>query len=466
MSAKEFSIEPLAVDPLETPYRCIRTAIPAPGTVPVLEALHANESRSMRGQPPLVWRHAQGFQVEDGFGNRWLDWSSGVLVANVGHSNPHVTRSLQQYVEAGSPIMTYCFPGEVRARLAAKLVEISPAGLDRVFLLTTGSESVEVAIKLARTHAIRKDPDKRVMVSFEGGFHGRTYAAQLAGGALGGADWIDPNPHFVQVPFPGSIDTADRCFDVFPDRLAELGIRPGQVAGVIGETFQGREARLMPIDYACSLREWCDRNDAALIFDEVQAGFGRTGRMFAFEHYGIVPDMICCGKGITSSLPLSAVIGSSCYLDLYGPGEMTSTHTGSPLPVVSALASIEALIEGRLIENAANQGAYLLDELKRMAGPYHDRVDVGGAGLVVGMLFFKDREGLQPDPDAAFRFCQSAFQRGNLFFSPVGKDYGTIKFCPPLNITREAIDDGLHGPFGIKETLDQVMAGAPAGSKA
>jgi 4-aminobutyrate aminotransferase/(S)-3-amino-2-methylpropionate transaminase len=465
VAAREFSINPRIVEHVETCYRRIGSAIPAPETVPILQTLHQNESRSMRGQPPVLWRHAVGFQVEDGCGNRWLDWSSGVLVANAGHSNPRVIRALKQYLEAGAPIMTYCFPGESRAKLTAKLIEISPPEMDRVFLLTTGSEAVEVSIKLARTYSIRRDPGKRTIVSFEGGFHGRTYAAQLAGGALGGADWIDPNPYFVQVPFPGSIDVPDKRFDLFTERLDGLHIQPGQVAGVIAETFQGREARLMPVEYVRALRDWCDRHEAALILDEVQACFGRSGRMFAFEHYGIVPDMVCCGKGITSSLPLSAVIGSSRYLDLYGPGEMTSTHTGSPLPVISALANLEALIEEQLVENAASEGEYLLDELEKIAAPYHDRIDVGGVGLVAGMLFFNNRREMQPDPDTAFRFCQSAIQRGNLFFAPVGKGYATIKFCPPLCITREAIEDGLYGPAGLRETLDEIMADVPAGSR-
>ncbi|MCX7015830.1 MAG: aspartate aminotransferase family protein [Candidatus Sumerlaeota bacterium] len=454
-AAKDFGIEPRQTRVIETPYRRIRTAIPHPDSLATLRTLRECESRSMRGQPPVVWGKTHGFQVEDAYGNMWVDWSSGVLVANAGHNHPRIVTALQDYIASGAPLMTYCFPSEARAKLVEKLIHITPKELDRVFLLTTGAESVEVAIKLARTHGARLNPKKRYVISYEGGFHGRTYGAQLAGAPM---EWVDPNRYFVQMPFPGSIDTDDKRFDMFANRLKEMSIAPGDVAGVIAETFQGREAKLMPVEYAQALRAWCSEHKAALIFDEVQAGFGRTGRLFAFEHYGVVPDLVCCGKGITSSLPLSAVVGRAEYMDQFGPGEMTSTHTGSPLPAVAALASIEAILGDKLIENAAELGPYLKAKLVNIARPYHDQIEVGGVGLVMAMVFFNNREERKPDPDKAFQFCEESLLGGNLFFAPVGKGYGAIKFCPPLCITKPAIDDALYGPAGIKDTLTKVMS--------
>ncbi len=452
--AKDFSITPRSTRKIKTPYRCIQTDIPHPDSLATLQQLRNHESRSMTGQPPIVWRKTYAFQIEDGYGNRWVDWSSGVLVGNAGHNHPRIVKALQEYIGSDAPLMTYCFPSEARARLVEKLVHIAPKELDRVFLLTTGSEAVEVAIKLARTHGIRLNPRKRYIISYEGAFHGRTYGSQLAGAPM---DWVDPNPYFVKMPFPSSIDTHDRTFDFFLARLRELSIPADEVAGVLAETFQGREAKLMPVEYAQALRQWCTRHEAALIFDEVQAGFGRTGKLFAFEHYGVVPDLVACGKGITSSLPLSAVIGRAEYMDQFGPGEMTSTHTGSPLPAVAALASIEAIFEDRLIERTAELGPYLQAELQKIATPYRDRIEVGGVGLVAAMLFFNNRKDLTPDAETAFRFCEACMLAGNLFFAPVGKAYGAIKFCPPLCITKEAIEDALYGPAGIRETLDIIM---------
>lgn len=462
MPAREYSLEPRPTERIETAYRRIQTDLPVPESIPILERLRAHEARSMRGQAPLIWTDTEGFLVRDGYGNQWLDWSSGVLVGNTGHNHPRIKQALRDYLDSTAPIMTYCFAHEARAQLVERLASLAPDPLDRVFLLTTGSEATEVAIKLARTHGIRKNPDKRYIVSFASGFHGRTYGAQLAGGVLGGDEWVDPNPTFVQVPFPGSSDVPRTDFDLFTETLDELNVPADQVCGVIGETFQGREAKLMPADYAQALREWCTAHDVALIFDEVQAGFGRTGKLFAFEHCGVVPDIVCCGKGISSSLPLSATIGTAAYMDLYGPGEMTSTHTGSPLPCVASLANLDAMIDEGMIENAATQGAYLNDALAEMVTGFSDRLAVSGTGLVAAMLFFDAADGASPDPNTAFAFCERCFQRGNLFFAPVGKGYGTVKFCPPLNITREAIDDGLFGAAGIKDTLDEVLTGQTA----
>jgi 4-aminobutyrate aminotransferase-like enzyme len=163
--AKDFSIEPRKTRAIETPYRRIQSAIPHPDSLPILIALRENESRSMRGQPPVVWHRARGFQIEDAFGNKWMDWSSGVLVSNAGHNHPRIVKALQDYLASGAPLMTYCFPSEMRARLAEKLVRIAPKTLDRVLLLTTGSEATEVAIKLARTHGAHMNSKKRYLIS-------------------------------------------------------------------------------------------------------------------------------------------------------------------------------------------------------------------------------------------------------------------------------------------------------------
>jgi 4-aminobutyrate aminotransferase/diaminobutyrate-pyruvate transaminase/4-aminobutyrate aminotransferase/(S)-3-amino-2-methylpropionate transaminase len=192
-----------------------------------------------------------------------------------------------------------------------------------------------------------------------------------------------------------------------------------------------------------------------LICDEIQAGFGRTGRLFGFEHYDIVPDMICCGKGISSSLPLSAVIGRPDVMDLYGPAEMTSTHTGNPVCAVAALASIRKIIEGGLVENARVVGQVLLEGLQEIAGRYPKIIGaVRGRGLVVGLHLVKGKN-QEPDGDLAFAIVEKAFQKGLLLFAPVGFGGATLKVCPPLTITREAILDGLSA---LAESIEEAAA--------
>jgi 4-aminobutyrate aminotransferase-like enzyme len=270
----------------------------------------------------------------------WLDWTSGVVVANAGHSPAEMRAAIREQVDQGL-IHNYCFPNAERAALVQCLLEIAPPQLNKVFLLTTGAETTECALKLARTRGHRLGgPDKNVVVSFEGEFHGRTLGAQQIGGIPAQKAWIvnqDPDIH--QVPFPDGFRTRATSFDLFLRTLQTRGIAPHRVAGVILESYQGGNACFAPTEYVQALSRWCREHQALLMCDEVQAGFGRTGKLFGFEHYGIVPDLICCGKGISGGLPLSAVIGRADIMDLYGPAEMTSTHTGNPVCAAAALAN-------------------------------------------------------------------------------------------------------------------------------
>ena len=354
---KAFRIEPKEVKRVETNFRRIVTKIPAPESLGVLQTLHQCEPISMSGQPPIVWDRAEGVQVYDRYGNKWLDWSSGVVVANAGHGAAEIKEAILQQVEKGL-LHNYCFPSAERAELVKYLMDITPTKLNKIFLLTTGSEATECAVKLARTYGQKVGGKKKIgIISYEGAFHGRTLGAQMIGGIPALKEWIvnlDPDMH--QVPFPDGFRTEDTSFDLFLRTLAAKGVQASGVAGVILETYQGGSASFAPKDYMQALAGWCSKNQVLLICDEIQAGFGRTGKLFGFEHYDLVPDLICCGKGISSSLPLSAVIGRSDVMDLYGPAEMTSTHTGNPVCAVAALANIQKVVEGGLVENARTMG--------------------------------------------------------------------------------------------------------------
>jgi 4-aminobutyrate aminotransferase-like enzyme len=178
---------------------------------------------------------------------------------------------------------------------------------------------------------------KNVVVTFDNAFHGRTLGAQLAGGSPGLKEWTVEDHRFVQVPYPDGFRQKDISFEVFEQTLAKKGVEPDRVCGVMSETYQGCNAVLMPVEYAQSLRDWCDKHGAVLILDEIQAGFGRTGRLFGFMHLGIVPDLVACGKGMSGGMPLSAVVGIEELMNLYGPGEMTSTHSANPVCAAAAL---------------------------------------------------------------------------------------------------------------------------------
>lgn len=457
MALKEFPIEPRPVKPVKTTHRTILgPLLPVPDSVPILKMLRDNEPFSMRGQPPIVWDHGDRFYIFDGFGNKWLDWSSGVLVANVGHGRREIVDAIVAEAQRGL-IHTYCFPSEARAKLTKKLVEIAPESMTRAFILTTGSETTECAIKLAKTWGMKHGgPEKNVIVTFEESFHGRTMAAQLAGGIPALKEWIGKlDPSFVQVPFPGSNIVNDKSFSLFESTLTRKGIKPEQVCGVMSETYQGGNCGFMPDEYAVSLRTWCDRYNVVMIFDEVQAGFGRTGTMWGFEHHGIVPDIMCLGKGITSSLPLAAVVGKEEIMNLYGPGSMTSTHSGHPIGAVAALASIELIQREGLVENARVMGERLYNGLKKIRSRHSVIFDLQGRGLVYAMMALKDRKTMEPDADLAFEIVRACYEAGLLMFAPVGRGSGTVKISPPLCITADAIDESLE-VFG--EVVDAMIA--------
>ncbi|HMF30127.1 MAG TPA: aspartate aminotransferase family protein [Candidatus Lokiarchaeia archaeon] len=453
MDDEIYSLEPKNVPLVETQYRCICTPIPVPESLPILERLRELEPISMRGQPPVVWDRAEGFQVFDKWGNMWLDFSSGVLVANAGHGRQPVIDAIVAQAQHGL-IHNYCFPSEIRMRCCEKILEFAPPYLNKVFLVTTGSEATECALKLTRTWGHQQGgTTKNVIVSFENGFHGRTLGAQLMGGSPTLKEWIvHQDPEIIQVPFPDGFYNENTSFDLFEETLAQKGIDPDRVSGVIVESYQGGGADFLPVEYAQSLREWCNAHNALLVFDEVQAGFGRTGKIFCFEHYGVEADIVCAGKGISSSLPLSAVIGRKDILDIYPPNTMTSTHTGNPVCCAAVIANLDLIQQEGLVENAAIVGEVLQEKLQALVQKYPVAGVCHGKGLVAGMQIVEPGT-KKPDKHLANEICARIIEKGVMLFSPVGR--ATLKIAPPLCITAEAVEEACGV---IDEAIAEICA--------
>lgn len=453
--AKEFPLIATEVESVSTKFRKLSGQIPNSETIEQIEQLRAAESVSMRGQPPVIWDRAEGVNIYDAYGNMWLDFSSGVLVTNAGHGRKEIADAIIK--QASKPLLTtYCFPNQQRIDLVQKLVSITPESLNKVFVLSTGAESTECALKLMRTYGRKKGGDKKsVIVSFLDSFHGRTVGAQQMGGMAGGKAWIKNLDHeIVHVPFPDGFRCEDTSFELFERTLLGLGVEPDNVAGVISETYQGVGPNFMPKQYAKDLRAWCDKHDALLCFDEVQAGFGRCGTWWGFELYDVVPDLFCVGKGFSSSLPISGVIGRQEVMDLYGPNEMTSTHSGNPICCAAALASIEIIEREKLIENAANVGPVLRDNLQSIKDEFSDVIGFAPSiGLVGGLLMVK-KGSKEPDYELAWDVINLCFRKGLLMFAPVGVGGGCVKIAPPLCITAEAVEEGCQV---IREAVKEAM---------
>jgi 4-aminobutyrate aminotransferase/(S)-3-amino-2-methylpropionate transaminase len=451
-----YDLTPVAVPLVETKYRSIKTRIPVPESLPLFESLRQTEPPSMSGQPPIIWDKAEGCIVSDPWGNRWIDWSSGVLITNAGHGRSEIRDALRDVIDRGL-LASYVFVHENRARLTRMLRDISPDPQKyRVFLMSTGSEATENCIKLSKTHALRKHgPHKKYFVTFNYAFHGRTMGAQLAGGNEKQKEWmVDRDRTFVQVPFPDGFKNEDTSFGLFLKSLAGQGVQPRDIAGVMTETYQGGGPDFLPDEYARKLERFCREYDIVMCYDEVQAGFGRTGKMFGFEHYGVTPDLIACGKGISSSLPISAVIGREEIMGLYAPGSMTSTHSGSPLPVAAAIASLEIIRKERLADRAASLGEMLVAELRRIQQAHSRALGcVQGKGLVAGIQVVRPGTKI-PDPETALGINIACFQKGLLMFAPVGGGSECIKIAPPLNIPEDALRESIAV---LKEAVNEVL---------
>jgi 4-aminobutyrate aminotransferase len=442
---------------------------PGPRTQELIAESQKYEPRSMSEHVPIVWHRGEGCYIEDVDGNVFLDFTSGVLVANAGHSHPRLVQAMKDQV--GKVVNSYDFVNEYRPELAKKLVEITPPNLDKAFILTTGSEATESAMKLARLYTGRKE-----IISFQGGFHGRTFGAMSAGGKRSGAATKGFGPFvpgFYQAPFPNayrpifgemtlscdlekyprpwarksqSLQTGNTpyCLD-YLDWLVETETE-GDIAAVIVESYQGGAGSIIPPkNWMQGLAAWCKEHGIVFIADEVQASFGRTGKMFCFEHYDIEPNLVCLGKGISSSVPVSAVVGESAIMDTLGPGTMSSTHGGNALSSRIALENIRIIEDEKLSENATAMGEICKARFEKMSREYSCLGDARGLGLVWGLEIVNgDKpEAKLPDAITAKKIIRTAWENGLLMIAPVGHYGNVLRLAPPLVINEEQLNTAL-----------------------
>ncbi|MEV4439209.1 aspartate aminotransferase family protein [Streptomyces sp. NPDC049577] len=404
----------------------------------VIETLRRYEPATMHTQHPVVWDRASGSRVFDRQGRSWLDWTSGILTANAGHARPEVVEAVKAQAQQGL-LHAYMFPTRVRARVVRALAELT--GFPQCVLYTTGAEAVEGALKISRRYA-RARGRRAVVVTFDGAFHGRTLGAQLAGGLPAQRDWTpECDDVFLRVPYPER--GREWSPEVIEEALREIGAGPEDVACVVGELYQGSTLRLLDPAAGRALREWCTRHGALLVFDEIQSGFGRTGALFAYEHIGVRPDLLLCAKGLSGSLPVSAVlIGDPRFTEGLRPGELTSTHSGNPVALAATEANLALFADGTLVAEAARRGRRLADGLAEWAGrrPGGRRI-VGTMGMIAGVVFTKDDGSF--DPRTARRAVAECVASGLLLCVPSTLGGAMIKIMPPVTTSEAELAEAL-----------------------
>ena len=414
---------------MSKPYPSIKTAPPGPRAKAIIERDRAATATCYLKEYPLVVARGEGAMIEDVDGNRYLDFMAGIAVAATGHSHPKVVAAIKDAAEKFLHICGGDFYYESFAAVPERLARLAPGkDLKKVFLTNSGTEAVEGALKLAR-HSTRR----AAIIAFEGSFHGRTYGAlSLTASKVTQRAGFGPFlPEVYHAPY------GDAQF--IEERLFTKRLDPLSVAAIVVEPIQGEGGYIVPPkDFLPALRAMCDRHGILLVMDEIQAGIGRTGRFFACEHDGVVPDIITVAKGLASGMPLGAIIARADIMK-WGPGAHGSTFGGNPVCCAAALATLD-LVEGGLLENARRMGDALMKESKQLQSRHKHVTDVRGRGLMMGLEL--------NDPALVKRVVLGAFQKGVLL---LGAGKSAIRLAPPLTIDEEDIRTALS-------TIDELLS--------
>lgn len=450
MAGYAFSKKPIPTEPVHSSYRNIQTLLPVPESIPLLDDLDRYESRSMHGQMPVIWDRAKDFQVFDRWGNIWIDFTSTIFVANSGHANDEILNALRGVLDQ-ELLHTYTYASEMRARFLKKLIEFSPPSLEKAYLVSAGTEASEMVIKLMRLNAASSGKRRPGIIVFDGSFHGRTMGAAQISGNSDQRQWIGHNdPNIFRLPFPYDWDENDNPVSVSGadrfandcERLRASGIDLARdVCGIVFESYIGWSAAFFPEDYVKAWAKQAKEDDFLVAFDEIQSGFGRTGKLFAYEHYGVEADLISCGKGLSSSLPLAAVIGRGAVMDLPDIGSMSSTHSANPMSCAAGLANLEAIEKHNLVSESERKGKLLADFLHHLQVKHPERISHVTCKGMVAAIMFREPDTGKPDGMTASRICDTAMRKG-LLLVHTGRE--SIKFGPPLTIPDDALQEGLN----------------------
>ena len=407
---------------------------------------------------PLVIARGAGAMVEDVDGNRYLDFMAGIAVSSTGYGHPKVVAAVKDAADKFLHICGSDFYFEGMADLCERLAKLAPGkSKKRVFLSNSGTEAVDGAIKL-----VRNSTRRTAIVAFKGAFHGRTIGAVSLTSSKArqhaGFGPLLPDVHHVPFGYCFRCEYGKTfpscklfCVDTIERDLFSRHLDPRDVAAIFVEPIQGEGGYVVPPPgWLAAVRALCDKHGILLVFDEIQSGIGRTGKMFACEHEGVEPDVLLAAKGLGSGMPIGAIIAKESVTK-WESGAHGSTFGGNPVCCAAALATLD-VVEGGLMANATKHGATIAAALRVMAGKYDAIGDVRGVGLMLGVEFVKDRTSRAPDPELVKRIEQIAFSKGLLVLSCGAS---TIRIAPPLVIDDYDVSTGLRlFEDSLREALD------------
>ncbi len=429
---------------INTKNRNIKTLIPAPGTEKILKKLKLIESRSMHGQMPIVWKKAKDFNIYDMAGNKFIDFTSTIFVANIGHSNSELIKRLKKTLD-NNLISTYSFANEIRTKYLKKLLKFGGNKFKKAFLLSSGTEASEVVLKLMKLYGLKKNKKKLSVISINGNWHGRTMGAQSLSSDKTQSQWLSnkKDVYFIDFPYPWilkkhKISGAEFAkSQILKLKKKKINFKK-DICGLILETFQGWGALFYPKDFVKYLSNFCKKNNIIFAFDEMQSGFSRTGKNFGFMHYGVQPDLICCGKGMGGGLPVSGVLGRKDLLDLPETGSMSSTHSANPLVCEAGNAVLDEIKKKKLNSEVYRKGKILSKILKRIQKNNNEIIKyVSSKGLIAAIIFNDQNKKINK---LISHIVFSCMQKGVLL---IDTKKGAIKIGPPLVISDSAILEGM-----------------------
>src|SRR5881275_2920295 len=425
-------------------HPAIRTELPGPKARALLARDAKVVSPSYPREHPFVMSHGCGVEVWDVDGNRFLDFAAGIAVCSTGHSHTQVVQAVKDAADRFLHISSD-FWHEGQVLLAEKINALSPMGEPVLsFFCQSGTEAVEGALKLARYATGRSR-----FIGFLGGFHGRTMGslAFTASKYTQQQGFFPTMPGVTHVPYPNVYrplfagpDQGRATLDYIETVLFQSNLPAAEVAAIVVEPIQGEGGYLVPPDgFLAGLRALCDRHGILLIFDEVQSGVGRTGRMFACEHWGVSPDIMTLAKGLGSGLPIGLVIARKAHMEKWRRGAHGNTFGGNPICCAAALATLD-LVQAEYAANAAQVGDYFLARLRELQQRFDCIGDVRGKGLMIGVELIADRASRKPATALCQRLLTRAFHNGLLLLSC---GVSTLRIIPPLMVSRANIDEAL-----------------------